>query len=152
LPWLLPRCKLLGFASGWGSLCRLAMFRATGTELDLRYWLAALAEAYGKIGQVEKGVALLAEAQAELSTGGERFEAELHRLRGALTLQSKVQGLKPVLSLVEGPHVEEEAEACFLKAIEIARHQQAKSLELRAVMSLSQLWQGQGKTKEAHEL
>jgi len=55
-------------------------------------------------------------------------EAELYRLKGTLTLQSKVQGPKS-----KG---EEEAEECFLKAIEIARKQQAKSLELRAVMSL----------------
>jgi predicted ATPase len=44
------------------------------------------------------------------------------------------------------------AEACFLKAIEVARGQSAKSLELRAVMSLSRLWQQQGKQQEAHEL
>jgi predicted ATPase len=50
------------------------------------------------------------------------------------------------------PTGDEEAEACFLKAIEIARRQQAKSLELRAVMSLSRLWQQQGKKKEAHEM
>jgi len=49
-------------------------------------------------------------------------------------------------------HTEAEAEACFLKAIEIARHQQAKSLELRAVMSLSRLWQQQGKKAEARQL
>jgi predicted ATPase len=45
-----------------------------------------------------------------------------------------------------------EAEAYFLKAIEIARHQQAKSLELRAVTSLARLWQQQGKRKEAYEM
>jgi predicted ATPase len=45
-----------------------------------------------------------------------------------------------------------EAEACFLKASEIAQRQQAKSLELRAVMSLSWPWQQQGKQKEAHEM
>jgi len=49
-------------------------------------------------------------------------------------------------------HRSEEAEACFLKAIEIARQQQAKSWELRATMSLSRLWQQQGKRKEAHAL
>ena len=47
---------------------------------------------------------------------------------------------------------ESEAEECFLRAIEVARKQQAKSLELRAVMSLSRLWQTHGKTKEAHEM
>jgi predicted ATPase len=45
-----------------------------------------------------------------------------------------------------------EAEDCFLKALEIARKQQAKSLELRAVMSLARLWQQQGKAKEAHKM
>jgi adenylate cyclase len=45
-----------------------------------------------------------------------------------------------------------EAEACFLKAIEVARRQQAKSLELRAVMSLSRLWQQQGKKEEARQM
>jgi predicted ATPase len=45
-----------------------------------------------------------------------------------------------------------EAEACFLTAIEVARRQQAKSLELRAVMSLSRLWRQQGKRQEAHAL
>ncbi|MBI3303445.1 MAG: hypothetical protein HYZ72_15385, partial [Deltaproteobacteria bacterium] len=47
---------------------------------------------------------------------------------------------------------EGEAEACFLKAIEIARRQQAKSLELRATTSFARLWQHQGKKKEAHEM
>jgi Predicted ATPase len=46
----------------------------------------------------------------------------------------------------------EEAEACFLKAIAIAQRQGAKSLELRAVMSLSRLWQRQGKQKQARKL
>ena len=50
------------------------------------------------------------------------------------------------------PSTQAEAEACFLKAIEIARKQQAKSLELRAVMSLARLWQQQGKHHEARNL
>ena len=76
-------------------------------------------------------------------TGGRLWEAELYRLKGELTLQSKVQGPKSQV---------EEAEACFHRAIEIARRQQAKSLELRAAMSLSRLWQQQGKKAEAHAL
>jgi predicted ATPase len=47
------------------------------------------------------------------------------------------------------PRTQAEAEACFHKAIEKARQQQAKSLELRAVMSLSRLWQQQGKKAQA---
>jgi predicted ATPase len=54
--------------------------------------------------------------------------------------------------LTPNTHAETEAEACFHKAIEIARKQQAKSLELRAVMSLSRLWQKQGKKKEARQM
>jgi predicted ATPase len=81
----------------------------------------------------------------------------LYRLKGQLTLQRlNVQGstfnVANPQSLTPNPQAEAEAEACFLKAIEIARHQQAKSLELRAVMSLSRLWQSQGKQQEAHEL
>jgi predicted ATPase len=48
--------------------------------------------------------------------------------------------------------VAQEAEGYFLKAIDVARKQQAKSLELRAVMSLSRLWQQQGKQHEAHKM
>ena len=104
-----------------------------------------LAEAYGKVGQVEEGLSILAEALAFVDKTGVRVsEAELYRVKGTLTLQSKVQGPKS--------KVEEEAEACFHKAIEIARQQQAKSLELRAVMSLARLWQQQGKRAEAHQL
>jgi predicted ATPase len=76
---------------------------------------------------------------------GEWFAgAELYRLKGELTLQqSKVQSPRSKV---------EEAEECFLKAIEIARRQQAKSLELRAAMSLARLWQQQGKQADAYKL
>ena len=122
----------------------LTAYRAVGAELDQTYYLALLAEAYGKVGQVEEGLNVLAESLAAVNKTGERFyEAELYRLKGTLTLQSPVQGPQSQV---------EEAEACFLKAIEIARRQQAKSLELRAVMSLSRPWQQQGKREEALEL
>ena len=49
-------------------------------------------------------------------------------------------------------HRSEEAEECFLKAINIARQQQAKSLELRATTSLARLWQRQGKKVEARKM
>ena len=88
---------------------------------------------------------------------GERvYEAELYRLKGELTLQSKIQGPKSKVTcpqpLTPNPQAEAEAEACFQQAIAIARRQQAKSLELRAVMSLSRLWQQQGKKEEARQL
>jgi predicted ATPase len=63
----------------------------------------------------------------------------MHRLRGELLLQHAVA--RP-----------EEVEACFQQALAVARRQQAKSLELRATMSLARLWQGQGKRVEAREL
>src|SRR5262249_2085440 len=99
--------------------------RATGSEAVHPYFLALLAETYGKMGQPEEGLNTLAVAVAAVEKTGEQwYEAELYRLKGALTLQSKVQGPKSQV---------EEAEECFLKAIELARRQQAKSLELRAV-------------------
>ena len=99
---------------------------------------------YGKAGQAEEGLAALAEALTVVDKSGERFyEAELYRLKGTLTLQSQVQGPKSQV---------EEAEACFHRAIEIARRQQAKSLELRAAMSLARLWQQQGKKEEARQM
>ncbi|MBI3800922.1 MAG: hypothetical protein HY268_28595, partial [Deltaproteobacteria bacterium] len=123
----------------------MAADRATGTELFRPYHLALLAEAYGKAGQREEGLTALAEALGAVDKTGERmYEAELYRLKGQLTLQSQVQGPKS--------QVETEAEECFLRAITIARQQQAKSLELRAVTSLSRLWQQQGKKTEAHAL
>jgi predicted ATPase len=68
------------------------------------------------------------------------YEAEIHRLKGELTLRSQVQSPKSKAEAAEG---------YFLKAIAIARRQNAKSLELRAVMSLAQLWQRQGKRAQA---
>ena len=88
---------------------------------------------------------MLAEALAVVDEKGDRYyEAELYRLKGTLRLQSAVASPKS--------QVEKEAEECFRKAIEVARCQSAKSLELRAVTSLSRLWQQQGKKQEAHAL
>src|SRR5207244_6121508 len=67
------------------------------------------------------------------------YEAEVYRLKGELLLQQLVAH-------------QDEAEACYQQALEIARRQQAKSLELRAAMSLSRLWQRQGKRTEAYDL
>jgi predicted ATPase len=138
----------------------LTAWRAIGTEVARPGFLASLAEAYGKTGQAGEGLTILAEALATVNRTGERFyEAELYRLKGELTLQQESQKAKvkeqkskiaEPRSLNPDPQVE--AEACFLKAIEIARKQQAKSLELRAVTSLARLWQRQGKRDEAHQL
>jgi class 3 adenylate cyclase/predicted ATPase len=117
----------------------LAAFRAAGTEIDRPRFLALLAEAEEKAGQMGEGLIALAEALATVHKTGERyFEAELHRLKGELLLRRA----SPI----------EEVEACFRQALDIACRQQAKSLELRAATSLARLWQQQGKQAEAHEL
>src|SRR5262249_40136270 len=110
------------------------------TELHLPAFLALLAEAYQIQGRVEEGLTILAEALALVDKNDERWwEAELHRLKGEL-LQQQV-----------APDVSQ-AEVCFQQALAVARPQQAKSLELRAAMSLAHLWQRQGKRAEACEL
>ena len=135
----------------------LATYEAIGAGLLQSYFLALLAAAYGKAGQAEEGLAALAEALTVVDKSGGRFyEAELYRLKGILVLQSGVRG--PASEnpnpqhLTPSTQAEAEAAACFQKAIAVAQRQQAKSLELRAVMSLSRLWQRQGKTDEARQL
>ncbi|HEV8717053.1 MAG TPA: hypothetical protein VGX03_30060, partial [Candidatus Binatia bacterium] len=123
----------------------LAAWRAMGMQLRQPRFLAMLAEAYGKAGRAEEGLNVLAEALAVMDKTGEReYEVELYRLKGMLTLQSEVRSPRS--------RVEREAEKWFQKAIEIARRQSAKSLELRAVMSLSRLWRRQGKGNEARQM
>jgi predicted ATPase len=118
----------------------LLWYRAPGSTADLSYVLTLLAEASAQVGQTAEGLEALAEALATLPKSRVRWwEAELYRLRGELLLQGTVA--QP-----------EEAEACFQQALAVARRQQAKSLELRAAMSLSRLWQQHGKRAEAREL
>src|SRR5262249_18551128 len=126
----------------------LATCQAIESGLNQSYYLALLAEAYGKAGQAEAGLATLAEALTVVDKSGEgSYEAELHRLQGELTLQKSRVGIAHQAGIVAeagtvgGAHptatAEADAEACFLRAIETARRQSAKSLELRAVMSLA---------------
>jgi predicted ATPase len=127
----------------------LAAWRATGAELTRPYFLALLAEAYGKGRRIEEGLSVLAEALATVDKTRERmYEAELYRLKGELLLMQ--EGSRP--EVVGRREKTEEAEACFLTAIDIAQKQQAKSFELRAATSLARLWQQQGKKKEAHQM
>jgi predicted ATPase len=118
---------------------------ATGAVLFRTNFLYYLAKAYGTAGRFEEGLAAVAEAIAIAEKTDERFcEAELHRLKGDLVLRRSGVETKS--------GVQTEAEECFRKAIEIAQRQEAKSLELRAVMSLSRLWRQQGKTDEARRM
>jgi predicted ATPase len=115
---------------------------ATGepTRAHLRaHSLALLAEAWGKEGNFTEGLAELAKAFTLVEkTGIRSFEPELHRLKGEFLL-----ALHP-----ENPA---DAEACFRQAVAMARHQQAKALELRATMSQARLWQRQGRRDEARD-
>jgi class 3 adenylate cyclase/predicted ATPase len=118
----------------------LDSIQATGTTMVRPSNLGRLAEAYGKIGQIEEGLLLLAEALSEVEQSGEcYYQAELYRLKGEFLL----------LRLATDPH---EAEAYFHQALDVARQQAAKSWELRAATSLARLWQQQGKCQEAHHL
>jgi predicted ATPase len=134
----------------------LAAYRATGAESFRPYHLALLAEGYRAAGQADEGLAAVAEALTGADKNDERFyEAELYRLKGMLTLQ-KLPVASSQLSVTNPPSPtptpQAEAEECFLRAIDIARKQQAKSLELRAATSLARLWRQQGKKDEARAL
>ncbi|MBI3801388.1 MAG: hypothetical protein HY268_30995, partial [Deltaproteobacteria bacterium] len=141
----------------------LAAWQTTVGEAYRPYFLTLLAEAYGRVERVEDGLATVAEALRLVEKTNERwYEAEVYRIKGELTLQLGTRGWglgtgstfpqAPSLKHQDPKEGEQEAEGYFLKAIEIARKQQAKSLELRATMSLARLWQQQGKTAEAWQL
>jgi predicted ATPase len=120
----------------------LSAYRELGMAMEEPYFLALLAEAQARHGLIAAGLATLAEALGALPSGRDFFyKAELYRLRGELLWQQSGSD--------SDVH---EVEACFQQALEIARHQQARSLELRAAVSLSRLWQQQGKRHEARQL
>ena len=136
----------------------LEALQATGAVLRRPYYLAVLAEVYGRLQQARAGLTLLTAALEVVDKSAERIhEAELSRLKGELLLQ-QWQGsgfTVPVASpqpLTLSPQVEVEAEVCFQKALEVARRQQAKSWELRAAISLGRLWQRQARRAEARQL
>jgi DNA-binding winged helix-turn-helix (wHTH) protein/predicted ATPase len=143
----------------------LAALRATGAELLRPYLLALLAEAYESGAQIEAGLGALQEALIAAETHTERFYvAELRRLQGELILQQCVEadsipapqeiqhGQVAVGGATSQLPLQMEAEACFQSALAIAQHQGAKSLELRAALSLSRLWRQQDKWAAAQQL
>ena len=129
----------------------LAAAQATGAGLFRTHQLTQLADAYDAVGQPAAGLAVLDEALALVEETGERFwEAEIYRLKGELLLKAEDAGL--YRGVTEGMQDAESPEGCFLTAIEIARRQEGKSLELRAMVSLARLWQQQGKKDEARHM
>ncbi len=123
----------------------LASWRATGRELMNRSeparhaYMAMLIEVDGLLGHADKALATLADVLAEVKHGAHFFEAELYRLRGELLL------------LEEGDRAAGQAEQAFEQAIMVAQQQRAKSLELRATVSLCRLWQRLGKRMAARD-
>ena len=118
----------------------LDAYLATGAVFQRTYHLAVFAQALGAEGLQKEGLEALQNAADLVETTGERFyEAEIHRLKGELLLAAS-------------PQASPEAEACFHQALDVARHQETKSLELRAANSLACLWRTQGKCAEAREL
>jgi predicted ATPase/class 3 adenylate cyclase len=118
----------------------LAYFRARGSAQTIPHALMVLAEVCGQIGRPSAGLDALAEALAVLErTNERRREAEIHRLRGGLLLS------------LPGRH-SGEAEACFERALAVAREQGARMWELRASVSLARLWRDQSRRAVAYAL
>jgi tetratricopeptide (TPR) repeat protein len=134
-------------------------------EVQRPYRLALLAEASAWIGQTAQARRLLHEALALTHQyGGHFYQAEVYRLTGEVLLMRDTGGgmsgnPTPERLMIDGDESEatsqspgaSEAETCFRQALDIAHRQQAKSLELRAAMSLSRLWQQQGQRAKAYQ-
>lgn len=103
------------------------------------YFLALLADALLRADRTEEGLNIIAESEALIERSGEtRWQAETVRLKGAL--------MDRVGAAIE------DIEVTYRRALEIARGQEARCLQLRAATSLGQLWHGRGKASEAREL
>ena len=118
----------------------IATMEPTGAETLTPYYLSLLAEAYGNMAKPKIGLDILERAFDLVDKNDERwYVSELYRLKGDLLL---------TLS----PENQNEASVCFYQSLDLARRQQAKSLELRAAISQSQLCQQQGKGDDAHQI
>jgi predicted ATPase/class 3 adenylate cyclase len=123
-------------------------------DLQLPHYFGLLAEAHCRARHTEEGMSVVAEALARVTkTENCFYEPELYRLKGILTTQTAVADAghqaQPTHLPRSSSQREIEAETCFHRAIDIARQQRAKSLELRSVTSLARLWKEQGKKQEA---
>jgi predicted ATPase/class 3 adenylate cyclase len=118
----------------------LVALQASGNQIQRAYSLGLLANAHKQLGQIDEGLTVLDDALAAIDkTAGRWAEAELHLIKGELLMRQAASNLQ-------------QAEICFNQALAVARGQSAKSLELRAAMSLSRLWHMQGKRQEARKL
>jgi DNA-binding winged helix-turn-helix (wHTH) protein len=120
----------------------LTAYRETETRLSLPYALTLQAQAYRHVGHVEAGLGALAEALRLADAMAAPYQAELYRLKGELLLQANQETRQSA----------SQPEDAFRQALDLARRQQAKSLELRAATSLARRWQQQGKRRDACDL
>ena len=135
----------------------IAAWEKTRAELQLPLFLALLAQAYQRAGQYTLALQTLDSALSVVTRTGERaYDAELTRRKGELCL-----ALGKTTETVSGgefgvtnssDNTVEKAEAYFQEALAIARRQGAKSWELRAALSLSELWCSQNRSREAYNL
>jgi predicted ATPase len=118
----------------------ITSFRASESTLYEPYYLSYLAIAYAELGQVDDARRCIADAIDKVERSKEKWcEAEVNRLAGEVTLKSPAPDT-------------EKAEKYFDRALAVARHQQTKSWELRAAMSLARLWRDHGQVQQAREL
>jgi predicted ATPase len=132
--------KQNGTEEGLSQLQRgLADFEASSSMFVLPYFRSLLAGVLAESGKFDEGLALLNNSINLAEQSGERWGlSEMQRMRGKLLLAG---GAEPAL-----------IEESYLRAIEVAQEQQAREIELRAVIDLCQLWQKQGKLQEARQM
>jgi len=117
----------------------MAGLETAGAALLLPIYQTWLARIFASLGKIDDGLAIVNEGLALIARGEEHiWEADLYRAKGDVLL-------------LKGEN-ESVVEACFQQAISIAKQQGTKLYELRAAMSLSRLWQRQGKAEKAHNL
>ena len=118
----------------------IAAWRSTGSTLWLPLGLSYLSNAHAQLGQFDDAWRCIGEVMTAMETSKEKwYEAEVHRIAGEIALLSRQPNAA-------------KSEAYFERALIVARNQQAKSLELRAAMSMARLWRDQGKRQQSHDL
>jgi class 3 adenylate cyclase/predicted ATPase len=118
----------------------IVAIRSTGATAYAPWYMSYVARVHAEIGQFKDAWRCIAEALAAAKTTGEKWcEADIHRIAGDVALMS------------DQPDAAK-AEACFERALSVARKQKAKSFELRATISMARLWRHQNKRQEASDL
>jgi predicted ATPase len=116
----------------------IATYQSTGATTFVPLYLSYLAMAHAELGQFDDAWRRIGEALTAVEKAKERWcEADIHRIAGEIALKSPDPA---------------QAQAHFERALAVARAQQAKSLELRAAMSMARLWRDQGRREQAREL